>query len=968
MKGSTHAMSHHFAGIILRHPFGIMLVAGLGVVLALLITATHLTFQTNRLDLIASGDHYRQLGDAYDREFEDLPGDVIVVIRSERPEAAKAFATALAQRWATNPHIDQVLYRINVDTLKQKALLYLSPDDLMALRQKLQNHQAFLEELTAAPTLQNLLALINREMSTALVGQVFTGFLEEDHQAKEPPDLSLLVALLQHMNQALDAPHVYQSPWASLFAKDVETRGQDGFLWSDDKHLLFVLVQPKREEGEFNRFDKAVQQIRADVDELRKVHPDVEVGITGKSILDADEMAVAARDTGLATVISVVGVTLLYFGLFKGVVRPLLALAALLIGICWALGFTSLTIGHLNILSMVFMPMLLGLGIDYGSYFISRYMEERRAGKGLQEAMAQTFVATGPGIVATALTTALTFGTLLLTGFKGIAELGFIGGSGILLAALATFTVLPALLTCYEKRRPVRGAAPQRKFPEKHRGGYLEPLYRHPWAIVAASVLLSGLALLALGKVEMDLNLLHLQAKGTESIVWVQRIFESTRRSVLYGEMVADSLEDVKRKEAALRALPSVAQVESVASVIPEDQPRKMRLIKELPPFLADLALQRDTAEAVDLEALRTILGRLQFKMVEDGEAAGELREGTLREQMHEVRRLIAQFDETTERLGQTAALQALATFQEELSRDLVEQVTLLQANLQAEPVTIHDLPSELQTRYVGKTGHYRLFVYPAEDIWEFTPLTRFVDQIRSVDPDVLGTPIGNFEYTRGIKEAYAQAGLYAFLGIVGLTLLTFRAVRPTFLALIPLAVGSLWILGFMGLFHVTFNVANLIVLPLIMAPAVESGIMIVYRYREERRTRQRPLPLPQSTGQAVVFSSLSTIIGFGSLMISHHRGIFSIGLLLTLGVASVLLASITTLPSLLSILSSRSRKRADVPSERGSLSPIGSTVITGLPRQPWPARRDRIPRIRRLGSPETVGIGVASALDADEH
>jgi uncharacterized protein len=965
MKGSMHTLSYRFAGIILRHPCGILLAAALAGILSLLVTATHLRFQTNRLDLIASGNHYRQLGEAYDREFEDLPGDVIVVIRGDRPEAAKAFATALAQRWATNPNIDQVLYRINVDALKQKALLYLSSDDLMALRQKLQDHQAFLEELAASPTLQNLLALINREMSTALVGHVFTGFLQEDHQAHDPPDLSLLVALLQQMNRALDDPHAYQSPWASVFAKDMENSVQDGFLWSEDKQLLFVLVQPKREDGEFNRFEKAVQQIRADVSELRKAHPGVEVGITGKSVLDADEMAVAARDTGRATLLSVVGVMLLYFGLFKGVVRPLLALVALLIGICWALGFTTLTIGHLNILSIVFMPMLLGLGIDYGSYFISRYMEERRAGKGVQEAMAQTFVATGPGILATALTTALTFGTLLLTGFKGIAELGFIGGSGILLAALVTFTVLPTLLLLYERRRPIRGTT-QHWLYEKTRGGYLEPLYRYPRAILVASMLLAGLALLALGKVGVDLNLLHLQAQGTESIAWLQKIVESTKRSVLYGEIVADSLEEVKRKEAALRALPSVAHVESIASVIPADQPHKVRLIKELQPFLADLSVQKDTAEAVDLEAVRTILGRIQFKMVENGEAAGDLENGTLREQMHDVRRLIAHFHETTERLGQTATLQALATFQEELGRDLAEKVSLLKANLRAEPVTIQDLPPGLHARYVGKTGRYRLFVYPAEDIWEFQPLARFVNDVRSVDPETLGTPIGNFEYTRGIKEAYQEAGLYAFLGIAGLTLLTFRAVRPTLLALVPLAVGSLWTLGFMGLFQVTFNVANLIVLPLIMAPAVESGIMIVYRHREERG-RRRPLPLPQSTGRAVVFSTLSTIIGFGSLMISHHRGIFSIGLLLTLGVVSVLLASITTLPSLLSILSSTRRKTADRPSDLGKLSPVESTTTGGPRRQAWPAGVDRAPLIRRPRSRELVGVGARSAMDSDE-
>jgi uncharacterized membrane protein YdfJ with MMPL/SSD domain len=282
--------------------------------------------------------------------------------------------------------------------------------------------------------------------------------------------------------------------------------------------------------------------------------------------------------------------------------------------------------------------------------------------------------------------------------------------------------------------------------------------------------------------------------------------------------------------------------------------------------------------------------------------------------------------------------------------------------------VTVQDLPPELHARYVGKSGRYRLFVYPAEDIWAFPPLTRFVAELRSVDPEVLGTPIGNFEYTRGMKEAYEQAGLYAFLGIVGLTLLTFRAVRPTLLALLPLTVGSLWILGVMGLLQVTFNVANLIVLPLVMAPAVESGIMIVYRYREARRTRQRPLPLPQSTGRAVVFSTLSTIIGFGSLMISHHRGIFSIGLLLTLGVASVLLASITTLPSLLSILSSRRRTAAESPRASGELSPVGSPVSRGLPPRPRPARRDRVPVIWRPGSREPVGVGTQSTMDADEH
>jgi predicted RND superfamily exporter protein len=442
------------------------------------------------------------------------------------------------------------------------------------------------------------------------------------------------------------------------------------------------------------------------------------------------------------------------------------------------------------------------------------------------------------------------------------------------------------------------------------RGHYLEPLYRYPRTSLTAGALLLGLSLLTLGRVGADFNLLHLQAKGTESVMWEQRMVEHTRRSLLFGEVVAGSLAEVTRKAAALKALPSVADVENIASVMPEAQEGQGPLIQELRPLLSAIAFHRVEADSVDLAALGAILERIKFKMVEEGEAPQDGEEGRIRQEMLEVRRLIDQFVETTTQRRPAEIHQALSAFQEALGRDLEEKLVLLQGSLWAEPVTLADLPPELRARYVGKTGAYRLFVYPSQDVWEFPPLAQFVADLRSVDADALGTPVMHFEFIRGITEAYQAAGLYAFLGIALLALLTFRAVRPTLLALTPLAVGGLWTLGVMGLFQVPFNVANLIVIPLITAPAVEGGIMIVYRYREERRKSTMPSPLPQSTGRAVAFSSLSTIVGFGSLMISHHWGIFSIGLLLTVGVSAVLLASLTVLPSLLRLLSWRGEEQ----------------------------------------------------------
>ncbi len=914
-------------GIILQHPLGVVCVAVLGAGLSLLLTATHLTFHSDRLELIASGEYYKQLDLAYNREFTELPERVIVVIRNENPEKAKAFATALGQRWESDPNIDSVFYRIDAESLKRKALLYLSPDDLIALREKLQQHQGLLAELSASPTLQTLFALINREMTTALMGHAFTEFLEEEGKQHEPLDLGMLLALLRQLDQWLDGARAYHSPWEAFLTKDGEAISQDGFLRSEDKQFLFVLANPKKEAGQFNRFEESVGQMQADVRELRRAYPDVEVGITGSAVLDADEMGVAQRDTAIATGIAIVGVALLYFGLFRGVVRPLLALATLGIGICWTLGLTTLTIGHLNVLSIVFMPMLVGLGIDYGSFFIARYEEERAAGAEVRDALVRTFVATGPGIGTTALATALTFGTLLLTAFKGLAELGFIGSSGMLLAVLATFTVLPALLVLDERRRR-RGTGTQARLRDGSHGGYLEPLYRHPRATLAASVFLAGLALLALGRVGADFNLLHLQAQGTESVAWLRKIFASEKRSVLFGELVAESAEEVARKEAALKAMPSVAEVESIASVIPADQERKRPLIDALRPLLADVAFRGDKAESVDLDALRAVVGRIAFKVGEASRVVEDSEPGGLRAQLLEVRRLSDGFVARAERMGNAEVSHALAPLQAELFRDLGEKLALLKASLRAEPVTLADLPPELHTRYVGKTGKYRLFVFPSEDIWEFQPLARFVADLRSVDPDALGTPVMQFEFIAGIKEAYEKAGLYALLGIVFLAFLIFRAVRPMLLALIPLAVGSLWAAGLMGLFGVKINVANLIVLPLIMAPAIESGIMIVYRYREESGRVRTPVPLPKSTGRAVAFSALSTIVGFGSLMISRHWGIFSIGLLLTIGVGSVLLAALAVLPSLLTLLSARGRK-GDLPRDLWQ-TPGDHRVLTG--------------------------------------
>jgi predicted RND superfamily exporter protein len=527
LKWRSQDVYRLFIDLALRHPFGVLGVTLLGVLGALLLSATQLEFHTNRLDLVSSANRYKQLDEAFSVEFEDPTERVIVVIRSTDPQQAKAFATALAERWETDPTIEKVFYRVPVEALRDKALFCLSEAELATLRQTLTQHQDLLQEFAAQPTLVNLFGLINRETTQALVEHVFGDFLSDAEGQPEPLDLSFLRTLLQHMNQHLEQSGPYRSPWTNLFIQGADDSAQDGFLWSDDRQLLFVLANPRTDVGDFNRFRSAVHNIRQDVRELQRAYPGLEVGITGKAILESDEMAVGQRDMAIATLISLVGVALLLIVFYRSVVHPLLAVVTLIIGMAWSLGLTTLTLGHLNIFTIMFAPMLVGLGMDYSIHFTTRYQAERRAGKGVHGALTQTFVSTGSGLVMAAFTAALAFYALGLTDFLGLRELGFISGSGLILILLATFTALPALLVLAERYRPAP-RSPQTDEPVDEHEGYLKPLYRFPWTAVMVSAAFVGLSLLALGQVKADFNLLRLQSDQTESVIWVQRISTAT--------------------------------------------------------------------------------------------------------------------------------------------------------------------------------------------------------------------------------------------------------------------------------------------------------------------------------------------------------------------------------------------------------------------------------------------------------
>ena len=882
-----------------------LIVVALSIILAGLsiwVTGEKLTFKTGRGDLVAKGLPYVKLYEEYRDQFEDLEG-MVIVAESESPEKMAEFAEILAAKLKVRPDLfSQVIYKFDTSYFRSRFLLYLDPPDLESLQTKLEEHQNFIESVNASPGLNPLLNEINREISSGMVDSLMTDFLggddtEEEEKKNDENDLNLLIRIIKEMNRSLEKNYHYQSPWQSLFNSGEESLREKGYLVSKNEKLLFILAVPNEDETSFTGYKDSVYSARELIAEVKKYFPSISVGLTGEDVISTDEMITTQKDVELASKIALGGVALLFIIAFKGIVKPLLALFSLLIALAWSLGFTSLTVGHLNILSVVFTTILIGLGIDFGIHILERYKEERKEGDDISTALQKTLQGTGQGNFSGAITTAMAFGAMVLTDFIGIVELGGIAGWGILFCMIAMVLLLPALVTLEEKwRKPVYTKSVEK--PITASISWLDRFFSHYKLIITACCLLVLLSSLALRTAHFDYNLLNLQTKGTEAVKYEMRILENAGRSAWSAAMLADTLEEVRQKETQLNNLSTIENVESIAAMVPKHQEENLLYVREnLSPLLSELYVEEED-ESFSLKALTKTLKRIRFKL--------QGREGK-EDKVAQAAREIDKFFKEVESVEEDLAEAQLQEFSEELFVDYRGLMADLKKNAKPKLVEISEIPKSLRDRYISKQGKYLITIFPSVDIWNLDERNRYLKDLRSVDANVTGSAVHMFNSTRLMTEGYINGGIYAMTAIIIYVFIVFRNPRTVFFILLPVIAGSIWTMGIMELTGLKFNMANLVILPLILGIGVVNGIHITHRYREEKD--KNSVVLGKSTGQAVILSSLTTMIGFGSMMVADHYGVFSLGLVLTLGVFCCLVASITFLPALLKLSAAKGWK-----------------------------------------------------------
>lgn len=906
--------------------------------LCVVYTCFHLEFDTNRDNLVGSDKPYHQQYMKFRQEFPSQD-DLVVLVESENTEKNRQFVERLGEKLSAQTNLfTDVFYKGDLKMMGRKALMFVPDDELGDMRSTLTNFLPFIQQFTHATNLDSLFALVNSQIYHA----------KRESNAENDALLKALPMLTRIVDQAEDSlqrPGTPPSPGiTALFGASDEAQ-QDIYITYDKGRIYLVTARARADELN----GPAIERLRELMESVEREVPGVNAGLTGEPVLEHDEMKQSQRDSTVASVVSLLICALIFIYGYQETGRPLKATMCLLVGLGYTMAFTTLTIGHLNILTITFAPILIGLAIDFGVHLITRYEEELRHGKSEQDAVRKAMVYTGQGIFTGAMTTAAAFLAMGLTNFKGIQEMGVICGGGMILCFVPMMTMLPVMLfrgrqnvidhqIAEHGEPPKRAREGKKKSKPKITGKELRARIENIWlsrprTVTALTFVLTALACTTLHKVYFDYNLLNMQSAGLPAVVFEKKLL-TTPQQVLFAAVVADTPEEALQLESKISKLSTFGTNISMATYLTGDVTEKLKLIGQIKKEIAPVQFQPPDKKPVDILALdRTLYSTMGYmgaaaEEVHNEQATNQSQppltvsnthsnddppattnevpktEPSLEDQLLALRTNINQLRRTMLNMDQKEASEKLAAFQRALFDDVNETFDAIHDQDNSSRLHAEDLPSALRNRFIGVTGKYLIQVYPKQgmDIWAHENQKKFVDELRTVDKHVTGTPVQLLEYTELLKQSYIQAAYYSLAAIAIMVLIHFRRLVYVILALLPVAIGTIWLAGLMGWFGIPFNPANIMTLPLVIGIGVTNGIHILNRFVEEGNAGI----LSKSTGKAVFVSGLTAIAGFGSLILAKHQGIRSLGEVMSMGIALCMIAALAFLPAVINLWGAR--------------------------------------------------------------
>lgn len=833
-----------------RHAFIVCLLALILACLSGWYAATHFKMNTDINQLLSADLPWRQQEMAMEKAFPQNVDTLVVVLDGENADAAENAAEQLAQVLAQDKtHFTFVKRPDTIPYFQKYGLLLLSKEEIATTMEQLVQMQPLLASVVSDPSLRGLFSTFQLMAQGFQAGQM---------------DQAQLNKILASVNDSLVAAKEGR-------VQPLTLRN----MMSDEKPGMrdlrkFIITKPVLDYTDLRSGHAASDAIRQAVQKLQldKVH----VRLTGSVALNDEEFASIAEGTSTATIASALGVIALLIMALRSLRIIIPILITLTVGLLATTAFALLTVGSLNLISVAFAVMFIGIAVDFGIQFGVRFRDEKHKAPDSAIALHNTAKRIAIPLSMAAASTAIGFLAFTPTDYRGVSELGLIAGVGMLIAFFLNITLLPALL---------RFTQPPAE-PEAIGYLWLAPVdhiirkNRKKITITLAVITVLGIALAS--QIHFDFDPLNLKDARTESVSTMFDIMQDPEATPYTAELLTPSLDAAQKIAADMEKLPEVDHAMTLASFVPEDQQAKLSLIADTRLILQPTLDMPQQPAATAEDDLRTAnkLAEVLNSISHDVPLAG-----TLADTLHQ---MASDHDEKWHRLAT-----------QNLIMPLQDYIGFIRQLLSTEAVSAPQITDDLREDWVTQDGRYLVKIYPKGNARDPQILQQFTRSIRTIAPDVSGASVSIQESAHTITHAFIKAGVLAIIAIAVLSYAVLRRWRDIALMLAPLFIAGILTLATMSLSGMSLNFANIIALPLLLSLGVSYAVYFVSYWRSGEIN-----PLQSSMMRAVLFSATTVLAAFASLMLSAHPGTAGMGKLLTIALVYSLLSTTIFLPALL--------------------------------------------------------------------
>ena len=840
-------------------------------------------------DSLLPGDNPRTA--EFNRILEEFENESnIMLLAKGNEDSLKAYARGVKplledfDEWVASVHI-----QIPEDFYRRNALKLLPPDQL-------DNFGSMFYDPNLVPFLHNL--------NNSFEGE----YQRNDEALQSRRDELAAVRFLDGLEMFVDI----QS--AVMQGESIEGVGQkavdaitfgETYMLSPNKDMILILIEPT-----FNMMIEPAE-LQGSVDGIEKIIKEastqfgVTAGLTGSIVLGRDEYKAFTSDSWTVSILALIGIFILFVISFRMWVSPLLAILTVIMGVTWAMGFSSFLVEYLSMMTAMMSVILIGLGIDFSVHIISGYTEKRNQGLDVQIAMQETLLRFGPGITTGGITTGLAFLTLMISETVGMQELGIMAGMGIIFTMLATIIILPTMLVIRERVLKNFNKSLQSKdvsYPFLGRIAIFTAKNR--WFMGIIFLLLTGFLFNRALNMSVDYNYLNMEPVGLESIKLQEELIEAFDLSSDFVMFTTDNLDDARELTRRAREMETTGWVESISDYLPDSDG-----LEEQYRFLQDLRRNLESREirkqmsSHDVKMYHKELERLEANIIELQDLAFL---GGRDKVYDKAIKLVGEAGDSVARGNITQFINALDTgltkieltyFQQQFSTAFKSTIIEM-AN--TEPLTLDNLPSEIKNRFTGKSGNiFIINVYPEKNIWEDSRfLYRFTDEATELSEKATGLPPIFVELMDIMSKDGKKATYFAIIAVFFVLLIDFRSLKYALVGMVPLIFGAIWMTGLMEILGLKFTMMNILAVPLIIGIGIDDGVHILHRWKMEKNLDI----VYRSTGKAILLTSLTTMLGFGSLWFATYRGLGSMGIALFIGVGTCFLATLFIIPAILGL------------------------------------------------------------------